>query len=95
MRSEPGLGRIVSLYWLYDNVEGGPLTWCASVREDYAVGDCPLVVKVRPELDRNELARRLHELADDLERDPGFFQSIDPDRTCLPDAISPSDDVVF
>jgi hypothetical protein len=87
-RSQPGEGRIVAIYLLaradvhrFDSVLGRPegvfTTMCGSRGEDFSNGGWPVVVKVAAAVSREDLARHLRDLADEV--DGGFFLVVDPD----------------
>jgi hypothetical protein len=87
-RSEPGEGRIVGLYlldkaehYVGDSVMGRPpgvfTTMCGSIGEDYAATTWAVVVKAHPEVNRQDLARHLRDLAEAVEN--GFFMEVNPD----------------
>ncbi len=84
-RSEPGLGRIVGLYFLGSPFDPNPdkpskAFWVSSIGEDFADSVVPVVVKVKPEVSKEELIKQLKELVRSLERS-GLYQQIDPDTT--------------
>ncbi len=72
MRSEKEQGELVYLYWLWDDLGAAPvseggLVWAGNAGEDYARSASQIVVKVKQDVDKYELARRLRKLADKVE----------------------------
>ncbi|MCZ7644899.1 MAG: hypothetical protein M5U26_06390 [Planctomycetota bacterium] len=83
-RSEPGLGRLVGLYF-YGSPGNDPdkpamCFWISSIGEDFADSASQIVLKVKPEVTKDDLIKHLKELVKTLERS-ALYQQIDPDTT--------------
>lgn len=63
MRSLPGCGRLVCIFYKVQLADDRPKQWHASVGEDYAETDSPIIVKWPAGVPRAEFAKMLRELA--------------------------------
>jgi hypothetical protein len=81
MRAQPGLGRVVNLWYFtpHDDTDDPRLIWANSLGEDYAQSRSPITIKASGDLSRDEVARLLIELAALIRSAEPAYSDIDPD----------------